>query len=685
MKLSWKDLRLSKKFALGFGTVLLLLLVVGSWSIIGIGGIVGNAEQVIAGNELASALADKEVDHLNWANKVNALLSDEKVTTLAVETDDHKCAFGRWLYGEERKHAEMLVPSLAPLFKEVEDPHRRLHESAVSIGKRFRQADVHLPTIFLERTIDHLNWAAKIREALLKGEGRLDVQTDPALCALGKWLRSEAAQKIYRNGDEEFKSAWRSMIEQHEKLHQSSKALQQTMSESPQEAFASFEQTTLPLLDATIQKLNYLHGAAERDLEGMRKASDIYATETLPALSKIQELLHAIRGEARKHIMTDQQMLSSAVRTRSGVILLSIMALGAGTLLALIIARGVIGPLKKGVKLAQAVAKGDLTQSIDVDQNDEIGDLARAMREMNENLRRMLLDVSGGVETLSTSSTELSAISQQMADSSEQSAANSTSVAAAAEQMSANMNSVAAAAEQAAQNVGIVASAAEEMSSTIQEIARNTEKGRTISMQAVTQTTSASEKMVRLGVAAKAVGKVTETITEISEQTNLLALNATIEAARAGEAGKGFAVVANEIKELAKQTADATLQIRQQIEGIQNSTLSTVSEIQQVTAVINEVNEIVGSIASAIEEQSIATREIAGNVAQASSGIQEVTQNVSQTSTVSAGISRDVSSVSVSAQEITSASSQVRLSAGELSTLSERLKAIVQQFNLNSD
>ncbi len=98
--------------------------------------------------------------------------------------------------------------------------------------------------------------------------------------------------------------------------------------------------------------------------------------------------------------------------------------------------------------------------------------------------------------------------------------------------------------------------------------------------------------MTALGMAAQAIGQVTETITEISGQTNLLALNATIEAVRAGEAGKGFAVVANEIKELAKQTAEATQAIKGKIEDVQTPTASTVTEIDQISTVINGVNEI---------------------------------------------------------------------------------------------
>ena len=397
------------------------------------------------------------------------------------------------------------------------------------------------------------------------------------------------------------------------------------------------------------------------------------------AARAVREVADAARGDQKT------KMEAQIKHARFTIYLFCAIALLIGIGLSAVVVINLKKSMTYALNVTETVASGDLSQDIKVSGKDEMGMLLSAMKKMVDNLRNMFLDVSKGVETLASSSTELSAISHQMAANSEQSAKNSANVAAAAEQMSANMNSVAAASEQASQNVDIMASAAEEMSSTIQEIAKSTEKGRIISSEAVTQTTSASEKMEKLGHAATAVGKVTETITDISEQTNLLALNATIEAARAGEAGKGFAVVANEIKELARQTSEATLQIRQQIDGIQDSTRSTVTEIQQVTATINEVNEVVGNIASSIEEQTIATKEIAGNVSQASQGIQEVTQNVGQASTVSADISKEISEVNSSAQELTSASSQVQMSAEELSTLSERLKEMVEQFKLSAN
>ena len=188
--------------------------------------------------------------------------------------------------------------------------------------------------------------------------------------------------------------------------------------------------------------------------------------------------------------------------------------------------------------------------------------------------------------------------------------------------------------------------------------------------------------MQKLGQAAQEIGHVTETITNISAQTNLLALNATIEAARAGTAGKGFAVVANEIKELARQTAEATEDIKTRIAGVQNSTLTAIADIDQITSVIKEVGGIVSSIAAAIEEQATVTKDVAGNIAQASGGVRESNQRVSQTAQVSASIARDIAGVNAAATDIRQGGEQVQSSAAELTKLAEQLGAQVAQFRV---
>ena len=370
----------------------------------------------------------------------------------------------------------------------------------------------------------------------------------------------------------------------------------------------------------------------------------------------------------------------------AGKILLLVAGIGLmfAVSLGFLMARMITKPINSvvaGLKDA-AEGEGDLTKRLEVNSTDEVGELAKWFNLFIEKLQGSIKEIRGGVDTLSSSSTELSAVSEQMNQGVQNVSDKSNTVSAASEEMNANMNNVAAAMEQSATNVNMVATASEEMSSTIDEIAKNAEKARGISSEAAQKASSASTNMEQLGTAANSIGKVIETITDISEQVNLLSLNATIESARAGEAGKGFAVVANEIKELAKQTAAATQDIKKKIEDIQGTTSTTVTQIIEITDIIDDVNEVVSSIATAVEQQSAATREIATNVGQASEGIREVNVNVNQSSTVSGEISKDIADVNLSMKEMSFGSSQVNTSAQELSKLSENLKRIVEQFKV---
>ena len=223
--MSWKHMTIGKKIALGFGLVLILLAATGILSYTGVGGIVDNASEVIDGNKLDGALAQREVDHLNWVNQVNALLTDDKVNQLEVQTDDHKCGFGQWLYGEERNAAELLVPSLSPLLKEIEVPHRRLHESAVAIGEAFRRADPMLPGFLAAKEVDHLKWVAAVDELFLENLAELKVETDDHLCGLGKWLYGEGAQKA-ATLDPRLASLIESLKAPHRRLHESAVEIQ---------------------------------------------------------------------------------------------------------------------------------------------------------------------------------------------------------------------------------------------------------------------------------------------------------------------------------------------------------------------------------------------------------------------------------------------------------------------------
>jgi len=259
------------------------------------------------------------------------------------------------------------------------------------------------------------------------------------------------------------------------------------------------------------------------------------------------------------------------------------------------------------------------------------------------------------VETVSSASSELEASADTLSSTAEHSQKMTTLVAAASEEASANVHSV--------------ASATEQMSSSVNEISRQVQDSARIASEAVEQAQQTNDRVGELAKAAARIGDVVELITSIAGQTNLLALNATIEAARAGDAGRGFAVVASEVKALAEQTAKATGEISQQINGIQAATHDSVGAIREIGGTIGRMSEIASTIAAAVEEQGAATQEISRNVQQAALGTQQVSSNITD--------------VQRGASQTELASSQVLSAAKSLSGESCRLKLEVERF-LNS-
>lgn len=399
------------------------------------------------------------------------------------------------------------------------------------------------------------------------------------------------------------------------------------------------------------------------------------------ALKKLDETVKEVT-QAAENYATETEEIAVAVERRA--LIIAGCAVVLSILIGLLLTRAITAPLHKSVALAQALANGDLTQDLDVHQQDEVGKLAAALNEMVIGLRRMMGDVNKEVLTVTSSAESLAGISAQVTEGATTTAERARQVAAASEEMSANQSSIAAAMEEASINVNTVATATEEMSATIGEIAANSGKARDITSQAVRQAKNSSERVHELGAAANEINKVTEAITAISSQTNLLALNATIEAARAGEAGRGFAVVANEIKELAQQTARSTEEIQHRIQDIQQATQLAVGEINQISGIVGEVDDIVSTIAAAVEEQSVTTRDIAGNVGQASLGLTEVNTNVNESSVAAREIASDVADVTVRANEMLVSSEQVKMSATELATTAETLRTLVAQFKLKA-
>jgi methyl-accepting chemotaxis protein len=318
------------------------------------------------------------------------------------------------------------------------------------------------------------------------------------------------------------------------------------------------------------------------------------------------------------------------------------------TAAAMVIGRSIHRPITTLSNKMHSLADGDLSITVEeAGRQDEIGTMAEAVQVFKRNAEAKQRLESEQIETKRRADEDKHRAMMQLADDFERKiggvarkVSNETDMmegrtqemVRAAEQTNKLATTVATVTAQTSTNVQTVAAASEELSNSITEISRQVASSSQIAGQAVSLAERANAKIAGLASAVEKVGAVVELIHNIASQTNLLALNATIEAARAGEAGKGFAVVASEVKALANQTAKATEDIETQVTTIQAVTGEAVQEIQGVAQVIERINEVATTIASAVEEQGAATQEISRNVQQAATGTRDVSVNIDQVS-----------------------------------------------------
>jgi methyl-accepting chemotaxis protein len=412
----------------------------------------------------------------------------------------------------------------------------------------------------------------------------------------------------------------------------------------------------LPSFRETQEEALTRANSGERD--AVVKAGDWYGETATPINNGIKKSLEDLSGSFDKLLQLSHEELDSATRSLTWILMLTTLAaLGVGIFVAIFLSRGIAGATQSVLVQAEAIAAGDLTHDdLKVRSQDELGDLTTAINKMSGSLKRMILSITESAVQVASASEELNTTSQQITANSEETSAQADVVSKAAEAVN--------------QNLQTVASGAEQMGVSIKEIAKNATEAARVATSAVKVAESTTATVSKLGDSSTEIGQVIKVITSIAQQTNLLALNATIEAARAGEAGKGFAVVANEVKELAKETAKATEDISRKIEAIQSDTKAAVDAIASISGVINQINDISGTIATAVEEQNATTNEMSRNVSEAAHGSGEITSNIAGVAEAAQGTTRGATDTQKASQQLVETATQLR--------------HLVEQFKINA-
>ena len=416
------------------------------------------------------------------------------------------------------------------------------------------------------------------------------------------------------------------------------------------------------------------------------EAVTIFIEKVLPngqnAIATCEMLIKWEDNEKSKFVLLKEKELRITVFV---TIIIQILILIISFIVVFLTLASILRQLAEVKTIMDAVADGDISKNVSsdlVNRKDEIGSLATGLQKVINNFKSVIDQLNQGVVTLSSSAGGLDNVSKKLILGSNETTKRASTVAAAAEELSTNTSSVATGIDRASTSLNTVAASTEEMSSTISDISENAEKARVITSDAEKESITVTKIVKELGIAAKEITVVTETITSISAQTNLLALNATIEAARAGIAGKGFAVVANEIKLLAEQTASATNEIQSKINAIQNVTVNAITDIDKITHVIKNISDIVTAIATAIEEQATVSKDVAVHISQATSGVQEANERISQTATVTQTVANDIVEVNNTANEMHTVANQMNSNISELGVMANDLKKILLKFKV---
>ncbi|MEZ1319644.1 methyl-accepting chemotaxis protein [Pseudomonas fluorescens] len=439
--------------------------------------------------------------------------------------------------------------------------------------------------------------------------------------------------------------------------------------EQADQALAQAEQLKTTVKDeGYLTVLNEVVGHIGGFSEKLTEYTDLLAQEKTVYAQLNQRAAQVMERVDQAYVAEDLSMQTELKKNSLLIIGSSALALLVGLIAAWVITRLIVGPLRKVIGVAQQIAAGDLSATVEVTRRDEIGQLMQAMQQMGEGLSSIVSGLQAGIEQLASSAQSLSAVTEQTNLEVSSQKEETEQVATAMNQMTATVHDVARNAEEAA----LAAQTADDKVESGQAVVR---QSMTRIEQLADSASSASSSIESLSAEIQNIGTVLSVIKSVAEQTNLLALNAAIEAARAGEQGRGFAVVADEVRALARRTQQSTEEIERLVSALRAAAQSSVQQIQSS-----------GELVKLAVSDALLTESALGSIASAVSLIQQMNQQIAaaaeEQSSVAEEINRSVTSIRASADQSSLAMQGNAASSIELAQLGNELKGMVGHFRL---
>ncbi|MEO8641369.1 methyl-accepting chemotaxis protein [Pseudomonas sp.] len=439
--------------------------------------------------------------------------------------------------------------------------------------------------------------------------------------------------------------------------------------EQADQALAQAEQLKTTVKDEGYQTvLNEVVGHIGGFSEKLAEYTGLLAQEKTVYEQLHQRAAQVVERVDQAYVAEDQSMQAELKKNSLLIIGSSALALLVGLIASWVITRLIVAPLRSVIRVAQQIASGDLSATVEVTRRDEIGQLMQAMQQMGAGLSSIVSGLQAGIEQLASSAQSLSAVTEQTNLEVSSQKEETEQVATAMNQMTATVHDVARNAEEAAQAAQTADGKVESGQQVVRQSMARIE-------QLADSATSASSSIESLSAEIQNIGTVLSVIKSVAEQTNLLALNAAIEAARAGEQGRGFAVVADEVRALAKRTQQSTEEIERLVSALRSAAQSSVQQIQNS-----------GELVKLAVSDALQTESALGSIAAAVSLIQQMNQQIAaaaeEQSSVAEEINRSVTSIRASADQSSLAMQGNAASSIELAQLGVELKGMVGHFRL---